>query len=203
MVQIYAPPDRESFRDMQDAAIAAFAITAVRPDTAVETSHEPFTLKTKQFEVPPGSGHLLALNMAGATGPAMKGKAVIRQSISCDVCGAQRREANHWFVVYEEAGEFRVSSWASSRLLSAGTKHVCGERCTHKLISEFLARAATASSTQPAARGGLNDFAYPAHSGELSRQRRSAQLITLARTAYSPSHAPADDQHRSTGRRTS
>lgn len=159
--------------------------------------------KQSSSKYPLGSGHLLAPNMAGATWPAMKGKAVIRQSIFCDVCGAQRREANHWFIAYEEAGELRISSWALSRLLSAGTKHVCGERCTHKLMSEFLARAATAGSTQPAARGGLNDFAYPAHSGELSRQRRSAQLISLARSAYSPSHVPADDQHRGTGRRTS
>ena len=163
----------------------------------------PSRSKQSSSKYPLGSGHQLAPKMAGATGPAMKGNAVIRQSIFCDVCGAQRREANHWFVAYEEAGELRISSWASRRLLSAGTKHVCGERCTHKLMSEFLACAATAGSAQLAARAGFNDWGYPAHSGDPSMQHRPAQILTLPRLAYSPSHANADDQHRGTGRRTS
>ena len=206
-VHIYSPRRSQVLprhpSQIQFAAIAAFAITAVRADTVIEVSPESFTLKTKHFEVSPGFWPSACTENGGCDWPAMKGKAVIRQSIFCDVCGAQRREANHWFVAYEEAGELRVSSWASSRLLSAGTKHVCGERCTHKLMSEFLARATTAGSIQPAAHAGLNDLASAVHSGEPLKQRRPAQMITLPRLAYSPSHAPIDDQHRGTGRRTS
>jgi hypothetical protein len=69
---------------------------------------------------------------------------MIRQAISCEICGAQRRETNHWFIAYEQSGELRVSDWNSQRLLSPGTKHLCGENCLHKLLDEFLASSAQA-----------------------------------------------------------
>ena len=40
---------------------------------------------------------------------------MITQSISCDMCGVQKREANHWFIAYKEAHEIRISGWASPR----------------------------------------------------------------------------------------
>ena len=69
-----------------------------------------------------------------------KGATVIREAIRCDICGAQKRQTNHWFVAYEETGELRISGWNSLHLLSAETKHLCGEACAHKLISQFLLR---------------------------------------------------------------
>jgi hypothetical protein len=63
---------------------------------------------------------------------------VIWQAITCNVCGSEKRQTNHWFVSYEESGELRIAPWNSPRLSCAGTKHLCGERCLHKLISHFL-----------------------------------------------------------------
>ena len=57
------------------------------------------------------------------------------------MCSAQKRETNHWFIAYEESGELRVSDWTSRYLLCPGTKHLCGESCLRKLLSEFLASA--------------------------------------------------------------
>jgi hypothetical protein len=65
---------------------------------------------------------------------------VIRQAISCDICGTEKRQANHWFVAYEQSGDLRISGWNSPYLSCAGTKHLCGETCLHKLISKFLAK---------------------------------------------------------------
>lgn len=127
---------------------------------------------------------------------------VIRQSISCDVCGSQRRESNHWFIAYEESGELRISNWTSQRLLSPGTKHICGELCTHKLMSDFLARAA-AGAREAARSLDYGRLSNSAHSSESSSQRRLGKVITLPRYAMTSSHGPADDQHRGTGRRTS
>ena len=73
---------------------------------------------------------------------------MITQSISCDISGVQKREANHWFIAYEEAQEVRITGWASPRRLSAGTVHLCGERCVHKFLSDFIAHA-PAAITQP------------------------------------------------------
>lgn len=69
-----------------------------------------------------------------------KGNAMIQQVITCDVCGSEKRQTNHWFVVYEESGELRTSGWMSPHLLYPGTKHLCGETCLHKLVGKFLTR---------------------------------------------------------------
>lgn len=66
---------------------------------------------------------------------------MIRQAIWCDICGSQKQQTNHWFVAYEQAGELRVSGWNSRYLLCPDTKHLCGETCVHKLVSEFLANS--------------------------------------------------------------
>ena len=64
---------------------------------------------------------------------------MIRQAISCDICGNEKRQTNHWFVAYDQAGELRISGWNSRNRLRAGTKHLCGQICLHKLVDEFLA----------------------------------------------------------------
>ena len=66
---------------------------------------------------------------------------MIRQVITCNICGSQKRQTNHWFEAYQETGELRISGLNSLRLLSPETKHLCGEACAHKLISQFLMRS--------------------------------------------------------------
>lgn len=65
---------------------------------------------------------------------------MIRQAISCDICGTEKRQTNHWFVAYEQAGELRVSAWGSRNRLRPTTKHLCGQTCLHKLVDDFMAR---------------------------------------------------------------
>jgi len=78
------------------------------------------------------------------------GGRVIRQSVSCDVCGTEKRQTNHWFVAREEAGELRLSGWSSRHRSRAGSKHLCGQTCLHKLVDDFMARSLM-TRTQPAA----------------------------------------------------
>ncbi|HEY2861067.1 MAG TPA: hypothetical protein VGJ21_21840 [Terracidiphilus sp.] len=73
--------------------------------------------------------------------------AVIRQAISCDVCGAEKKQTNHWYVACELAGELRVGGWNSRMRTRAGAKHLCGQKCLHKLVDEFLARIAEGRSS--------------------------------------------------------
>ncbi len=72
------------------------------------------------------------------------GNGVIRQAISCDICGTEKKQTNHWFVAYEQGGELRVSGWISRNRLRPGSKHLCGQTCLHKLVDDFMARALTA-----------------------------------------------------------
>src|ERR1700761_7340756 len=72
---------------------------------------------------------------AGRRGP------VIRQAISCDICGRDKQQTNHWFVAYEHGSELRISGWSSQVRMSAKAKHLCGQTCMHKLVDDFMARS--------------------------------------------------------------
>jgi len=63
---------------------------------------------------------------------------VIRQAISCDLCGAEKKQTNHWFVAYNHGGELRVCGFNPRTRLRVGSKHLCGQACLHKLIAEFI-----------------------------------------------------------------
>ncbi len=71
---------------------------------------------------------------------------MIRQAISCDICGSEKRQTNHWFVAYDQGGELRVAGWSSRNRLRPGSKHLCGQTCLHKLVDEFMAKAISGRS---------------------------------------------------------
>jgi hypothetical protein len=74
---------------------------------------------------------------------------VIRQAISCDICGTEKKQTNHWFAAHEQGGELRLCGWTSRNRSRAGSKHLCGQTCLHKLVDEFMARSLS-SRMQPA-----------------------------------------------------
>jgi len=110
---------------------------------------------------------------------------VIRQAISCDICGAGKRQTNHWFVCYEQSGELRVSGWNSRYLLCSGVKHLCGESCLHTLVSEFLAKSLSGRSPQAAAIVDVQLPVVEAENGVTAEARSFRQSITQA-TESSP-----------------
>jgi hypothetical protein len=66
---------------------------------------------------------------------------VIRQAISCDICGTEKKLTNHWYLAYDQGGELRVSGLESRNRLRPGAKHLCGQTCLHKLVDDFITRA--------------------------------------------------------------
>ena len=109
---------------------------------------------------------------------------MIRQAISCDICGAEKRQTNHWFVAYDQNGELRVSGWSARNRLRPGTKHLCGQTCLHKLVDEYIARMA--SSRLPAAESDEAPMVLPKAMADASLtsdfafddEGSSARLIT-------------------------
>ena len=82
---------------------------------------------------------------------------MIRQAISCDICGAEKKQTNHWFVAYTHAGELRVSGWGVQGKIRAGSKHLCGQTCLHKLVDEFIAGGATSKVHASTAEAGAEE----------------------------------------------
>ena len=64
---------------------------------------------------------------------------MIRQTITCDVCGVHKIEANHWFMAFEHKGMLKLSAWGTPSGVRPETKHLCGEKCVHRLLDEFMA----------------------------------------------------------------
>ena len=67
---------------------------------------------------------------------------MIRQTISCDICGADKKESNHWFVALEREGEIRLGTWAALGRRRSGARHLCGQKCLYKLVDDFFVRRA-------------------------------------------------------------
>jgi hypothetical protein len=55
----------------------------------------------------------------------------------CDVCGAQKKETNHWWRVSLRDGAF-VFEKAERVSDLAGATDVCGESCAVKLLQRFM-----------------------------------------------------------------
>jgi len=80
---------------------------------------------------------------------------LIRQAITCDVCASEKKQTNHWFVAFEQAGELRLGGWNSRNRLRPGMKHLCGQICLHKLVDEFMARTIDLRNQAGSAEDGL------------------------------------------------
>jgi hypothetical protein len=106
---------------------------------------------------------------------------VIRQAISCDICAAEKRQTNHWFVAYEQGGELRVSGWNSRHKLRPGAKHLCGQTCLHKLVDDFMARSIAVRALR---------------TGEADDVEADAAFTTDTSLTTAPSHADSDSSAR-------
>jgi hypothetical protein len=116
---------------------------------------------------------------------------MIRQAISCDVCGAEKRQTNHWFVAYTQGGELRLTGWNASCRMRAGSKHLCGQTCVHKLVDEFIAgtMASRPQSTPEAADREETVAATDASPVMPVVAARALQVVPSAGFAIAPSRA--------------
>lgn len=64
---------------------------------------------------------------------------MIRQTVTCDVCGVHKFEANHWFMAFEQKGTLRIGAWGRLNSVRPSMKHLCGQKCVHRFVDDFLA----------------------------------------------------------------
>jgi hypothetical protein len=76
---------------------------------------------------------------------------MIRQAISCDICGADKKQTKDWLIAEERAGELRIGRWSADARPRPATRHLCGQTCLHKMVDEFLARGNAAARHVPVA----------------------------------------------------
>jgi hypothetical protein len=124
---------------------------------------------------------------------------VIRQAISCDICGTEMQGTNHWFVAYDHGGELRISGWTSRNRLRAGARHLCGHTCLHKLVDDFMARTLAMRTHSAAA-----DLKDEPQKQQKTPRRASAHIDTsltaLSAPSIGDSLAPCVDEFESSAR---
>jgi len=81
---------------------------------------------------------------------------VIRQAISCDICGTEMLNAHRWFVANDRGAELRIGAWSAQSRIKGGVRHLCGHKCLHKLVDDFMARAVSAGTSASVESDGLN-----------------------------------------------
>jgi hypothetical protein len=120
---------------------------------------------------------------------------VIRQAISCDICGNEKKQTNHWFVAYDQGGELRVSGWDSRNRLRPGTKHLCGQTCLHKLVDEFLAKAILRPIPVVVEEAEVIEQprVEPSRFEQPKRMSAATDTSLTSRTAYTSVHADVDE----------
>lgn len=67
--------------------------------------------------------------------------------ITCDACGAEKKEVNHWWLLFTEyvdadpdndLKKVTIEEWSMLRAEDADA-HACGESCAHTLMSRWFA----------------------------------------------------------------
>jgi hypothetical protein len=55
--------------------------------------------------------------------------------------------ANHWFVANDRGPELRISTWSAHNRTRAAVRHLCGHKCLHKLVDDFMAKTQSARAS--------------------------------------------------------
>lgn len=62
----------------------------------------------------------------------------IVSTFSCAVCQRQRQTANHWLLVWLNAGQFVSQSWNEELAQFPTVQHCCGAGCAMALFNRFI-----------------------------------------------------------------
>jgi hypothetical protein len=67
---------------------------------------------------------------------------MLKKIYVCGCCGAERKEANHWFILQRTRVGFALHTWAwaqrEGQLDEDDVEHLCGQECAHKMLGRFM-----------------------------------------------------------------
>lgn len=63
-----------------------------------------------------------------------------REQYTCDVCGTEKKAANHWWKIRMWRDEIRMVPWERSNATSRDEIefHLCGQACVITKVNEFM-----------------------------------------------------------------
>ena len=68
----------------------------------------------------------------------------------CDVCGAEKKIANKWLLVFDGSDQhFVIEHWSDFGSKENGVKIICGESCLHRILQPFLDSRTNSTTIAP------------------------------------------------------
>jgi hypothetical protein len=66
-----------------------------------------------------------------------------RTQYTCDVCGTEKKETNHWWLFVVNDDGFQLAPWGTPwyqtrQRPQATIQHLCGQACAIRKLSEFM-----------------------------------------------------------------
>ena len=64
-----------------------------------------------------------------------------RNSKTCDICGVERMESNHWFLAFVDVSDkpsIAFYPWNDTAAEGVTVKHLCGPGCAAKALSTTM-----------------------------------------------------------------
>jgi hypothetical protein len=96
---------------------------------------------------------------------------MIRQTINCDICAAEKQATSYWFVAYEQGGEITLRGWEAPRSSRKHAKHPCVQR----MMSNFTA-AVMANGHGEVGREMVAEAAEPvSHAAQVLKEMREQE----------------------------
>lgn len=71
-------------------------------------------------------------------------------TFACDECGTQKKETNHWYMLYSQNGEgtlISVSAW-DKELEKGNVYHACGRNCVLAMMNRWFSTWSFAKDQQ-------------------------------------------------------
>ncbi len=99
---------------------------------------------------------------------------MVRQTINCDICAAEKQATSYWFVAYERDGEIRLRAWEPSKGLRKNMKHLCGQKCVQRLMSNFTEAVKAAGDRMEASKEAALPVVQEVTAKEIQERQISA-----------------------------
>jgi hypothetical protein len=110
---------------------------------------------------------------------------MIRQTINCDICAAEKQATSYWFVAYEQGGEITLRGWEAPRNSRKHAKHLCGQKCVQRMMSNFTA-AVMANGHGDAGKEIMAEATEPvSHAAQVLKEIQEQEEAAVARRMLS------------------
>lgn len=63
------------------------------------------------------------------------------ERFTCDQCGIEKGETNHWFILFAGANGFEMRPWPDRMegAYKTSWRHICGQNCASILLARWMA----------------------------------------------------------------